>query len=438
MHNRPVNKREQRYQLAKTKQITQRQKRDARLAGIGATAITSSSSLHFDSTHSMIALLLLSSLVIPVAAKVMQRSAAEFEAKDVLNGAQEPCGSKMQETKVCNTYKEIGNHPVLFGCSPNARIAYEKNPGKYREDVSHVHDLLQELHQQKVIQCKQAQLSQDKRFHIKFTAKEDMPDSTVEVLYDAPSVSVQIQPGTKNTSQNRKIIQHELHHGFVSNQNRKTRNSYHAGYDVGSVSPIADLKDQIEWGQHVVKGCRKISSLLSLLAKTPEELSHLNSKDKELFNAYLESSLAYEAYTHVRSYGAKDKLNKWVSEGYLDENYNVKGDGFSVTEKYRIDDVILEVKMRFYKYENKGGKHHFHARSVNDPKDNKHAALYDGLILIARALEGRQGPHQQQEADAYLHEIYESHPALFKLLFEDLQNFHLKKSSEEYQRCLKQ
>lgn len=246
---------------------------------------------------------------------------------------------------------------------------------------------------------------------------------------------------TKITPEDLRIVQHEIHHGFISNQNRLfKRNHYDPVKDIAALDPFDTQQELQKWAESLAEGCKNINSLVWLLNQSP---SKLNSKQHALLEKFKMAAANYVPYIHSDLFRSKIILDKWAHEGYLDKNYQVKNSGFFAFVEYALtssaDSAVPPAVARKFMISSKKMElgYTLQSRSVADESDTARAALLDGVIKIKEALSGQLtgGGNMYAEADAYIHELYEPYPDLFNLLFGKLQQYHLDHSSDEYKAC---
>lgn len=461
-----LSKRENNYQHRQSQQYQQRAKQDAALAKLGMHSLILHSGLRFDSTQAGLIGFLL--FTVAIASLLPQTEAIPADnstrldeinyfnrqfnspSKVIIQAVTQPINyygindMKLRVSKgLCNSTKLVGGHPLFFKCSVDARNTYAADRANYEKDITAVQASLQKLNEQHVVKCKLNALFKDPEFRVRMVLPENFVEGYGDAQYDAGKSVMAVSVNATDTPEHRRVLQHMIHSGFMSNQNKHFKRNMldekHGGVDLYSTR-----EEYTRWLRSIKSGAVNIHKYVNLL-NVPSSM--LNQQQQIQLAKFREVTANYQPYNFIDIVSDIEALQLWVSQGFVDSNYRVKAPGFFASQVFGFNyltskDNSYDLSALKYMVASEkpatGDYYIFNSRSVKDPSDTARAALNDAIIVMSVAFdESNIADFKDFDFDAYLHELFEPYPQLFTLLFSELQNYHLARSTDEYKSCLR-
>lgn len=374
------------------------------------------------------------------------------------NGSVKPRVRKIehQPSKVCQDVKPVGKQSFSFGCTPEAKAIYEKNPERYQKDVAVAHDILTKIGKEQSTHCKLQELGQDPRFHI---ALHPMDALRPSALYIAEDQEIQLRMDLTDSLMDQRLTKHEVHHASVSFRNRARKTpettslfcktvkyptdtvknlqtpipSYSSADDAGCGTPVSSYEELKIWKNIIVKAANKLVLLKSLLEKSPKQLKQVSRTKKKLLADFTQLANDYmpRTYTYTVS---NELLNDWRNKGYLDHQ-NQPVTPVRISSNFNFEGHAFTATLHLHSLERNGHVHTAYGHLVNNANDRLQGALNDGLYHLASASIGRLGENEVAEVDAYPHELYTG--PLLEFLFEGLEEYHSSRATPAYNNCMR-
>lgn len=378
-------------------------------------------------------MLLLSVLLVPTPVAAAE---IDIQRQEVLSA--EISASPIQTTDSFKVSTATISSRLRFVSTPSSlEKVYKKSPKQFEKDKTRIGALFDKLSDEtSLTACKLKSVAKDKTFHIKLGTNEDFPNQENTLgLFHAADNSITLRTNLDGSPKEIETVIHESHHAFLSQENKKANRHMLKGVALPLPHPDA-LKQVKEFKPMLEAGFTRIKSILSLLEKMEQNLKVTSDERKYI----LRLQAAAKKYKMPLDSGPlvnpRDEASL-IKQGIIDKN------GKALRNDYvLINDPVAPLYLQGIELRGDGKKIYRVSvlPKISTGFDQLKAILLSFYSVYAIGLPAHPYSHEFQretESDAYTHQIFQSHPALFETLFPELLEYHRDRSDDEFRACLR-
>lgn len=312
--------------------------------------------------------------------------------------------------------------------SQKLRIYYGKHRKVFKKDKMRLVEIIEDLANDKVINCKLKTLLQDKKFKFQLSSMEEI---NVQGRFDQSNKVIMIAREClySNIRLISSILRHEIHHAhvFYGNLNNKREIIFESKTKPEpSTIPCTFFPDIPK-----AVDCKQIDKILDLGIKKSEKLLRmLDGVDtpSEEMDTYLKLIKNYKPLI-IEAKVQKSEVQSLKNKGIINEQLEFINPGSLIDRRAGFVAPIIGIRSL-------GDKYFYQLRTCDDDNDPR-AALRDLIFLRTAALEKHQDPIIRiLELDATYHQVLEGYSELFEFIFEGLVDYHLQRSDNTYRQCM--